>query len=81
MNDNNQQSPQNKHHKVIENSFKWIPFDKRKSRFGGLVSPRKAELRHPILWLAREGNELYLVNASEEMLDFVGADTGGANSR
>ncbi|PKH03103.1 hypothetical protein CXF72_07915 [Psychromonas sp. MB-3u-54] len=77
MSDNNQQAPQKKHHKIIENSFKWIPLDKRKSKFGGPMTPRKAELRNPLLWFAPEGKELYLVNSSAETLDFVGAGTGG----
>jgi len=77
MSGHEQPLSQSNHHKVIENSFKWIPPDKRKSRFGGLVSPRKTELRRPLLWLAREGNELYLVNSSQETLDLVVARTGG----
>jgi len=77
MSEDEQPSAQRKYHKVIENSFKWIPLDKRKSRFGGLMPPRKAEVRHPVLWLARTENELYLVNSSAETLDFVGAGTGG----
>ena len=66
-----------KEHKIIENKFIWVPVDKRTSRFGGPMPPRKPENRHPILWLAREGNELYLVNSSEDTLDFVVAATGG----
>ncbi|ABM04205.1 hypothetical protein Ping_2476 [Psychromonas ingrahamii 37] len=77
MNVNDQQLPQSRYHKVIENSFKWVPLDKRKSKFGGPMTPRKAELRNPLLWLAREGKELYLVNSSAEIIDFVGAGTGG----
>ena len=66
-----------KDHKVIKNEFTWIPLDKRVSRFGGLVPPRKSESRHPILWLVRERDELYLVNSSEEILDLVIANSGG----
>ena len=77
MSEHEQPLAQRKHHKVIENSFKWVPLDKRKSKFGGPMTPRKAELRHPILWFARQGKELYLVNSSEETLDFVAAGTGG----
>ena len=73
MSDNNQKSTQNKQNKVIENNFKGIPIDQRKSKFGGPMSPRPKENRLPILWFAREGKELYLVNSSEEMLDFVAA--------
>ncbi|MGB5446612.1 MAG: hypothetical protein WBM99_14040 [Psychromonas sp.] len=77
MSSDEQQLAENKYYKVIENGFKWVPLDKRKSKFGGPMTPRKAELRHPLLWLAREGKELYLVNSSEETLDFVAAGTGG----
>jgi len=80
MSETNQQLSQNKHHKVIENSFEWVPLDKRKSKFGGPMPPREAELRHPVLWLAREGKEFYLVNSSTETLDFVVAATGGLQS-
>ena len=41
------------------------------------MPPRKPEIRLPTLWLARDGNELYLVNASEETLDTVIAEGGG----
>ena len=65
-------------HITIENKFIWVPIDKRKSRFGGGPMPyRKPENRRPILWLAREKNDVYLVNSSEETLDFVIADGGG----
>lgn len=64
-------------HKTIENGFTWIPPDERVSRFGGPLPPRKPETRRPILWLARDGQELYFVNASQETLDTVIAETGG----
>ncbi len=65
-------------HKIIENEFKWIPLDKRISRFGGgSMPPRKLETRIPLLWLVRRGNDLYFVNSSEEILDFVIASTAG----
>jgi hypothetical protein len=66
-----------KEHKRVENKFTWVPADKRTSRFGGPMPPRKQENRHPLLWLAREGNEIYLVNSSEDTLDFVIATSGG----
>lgn len=65
-----------KDHKIIENGFMWLPLDKRKSRFGGEMSPRKPEIRKPLLWLARKNKELYLVNDSGETLDTVIIDTG-----
>lgn len=64
-------------HKTIENGFTWVPMHERKSRFGGPVSPRPAETRRPLLWLARDGDELYLVNASDEILDDVVATGQG----
>ena len=66
-----------KEHKVIENKFKWISLDKRVSRYGGNMPPRKPEIRSSVLWLARDGNEVYLVNLSNEVLDLVVADCGG----
>tara|TARA_R110000737_G_scaffold344649_1_gene372053 strand:+ start:2771 stop:3253 length:483 start_codon:yes stop_codon:yes gene_type:complete len=66
-----------KENKIIVNGFIWLPLDKRKSRFGGEVSPRKPEIRKPLLWLARKNKELYLVNDSGENLDTVIIDTGG----
>lgn len=47
------------------------------SKFGGPMSPRKPELRRPVLWLARSGNEMYLVNDSKETLELVAADCRG----
>ena len=41
------------------------------------MPPRKQENRHPLLWLVRERNEIYLVNSSEDTLDFVIATSGG----
>lgn len=66
-----------KKHVVLENEFTWIPMDKRISRFGDSLPPRKPETRTPLLWLARSDCDLFLVNATEEVLDFVIADTGG----
>lgn len=73
-----------KEHKTIKNEFTWIPLHERKSKFGGGPKPyRKPEKRRPVLWLAvninktDRGREIYLVNNSEESLDFVIADSGG----
>ena len=66
-----------KEHKTLQNQFSWLPQDKRASRFGGAKPPRKSETRRPALWLARKKNELYLVNSSEDILDFVIADGSG----
>lgn len=64
-------------HKRIKSKFIWIPMDKRKDRLGQPLPPRKPELRKPIFWLNRDGNELYFVNNSDEILDIVSASTGG----
>ena len=66
-----------KEHKIIENKFTWISPSSRESIFGGAVQPRKPELRIPILWLVRDGGELYLVNLSAESLDVVSTASGG----
>lgn len=67
-----------KEHKVVEDYGEWIPPDQRVCRFGGgPVPPRKPETRRPLLWLANWADELFLVNASGEMLDSVETDTGG----
>ena len=63
--------------KTVANGFTWIPMENRKSRLVGEKPPRKAEQRRPLLWLARNGNELYLVNASTESLDCVTAKSTG----
>ncbi len=66
-----------KEHKTIKDGFVWMPPDKRTSRFGGKMPPRKPETRNPLLWLARDGNELFLVNNSHETLEYVISDSGG----
>lgn len=64
-------------HRTIGDGFTWVPVGKRTSRFGGAMPPRKPEERRPVLWLARQRDELYLVNDSEESLHSVKASTGG----
>lgn len=64
-------------HKTKENAFTWLPIQERKSRFGDYRLSHLPEFRHPLLWLTKESNELYLVNLSGETLDFVAADSGG----
>ena len=66
-----------KEHKILEGAFTWVPMDKRTDRLGLPVAPRKPDLRRPILWIARKDSEVYLVNASDETLDVVTADSGG----
>ena len=63
--------------KTVVNGFTWIPMESRKSRLVGEKPPRKPEKRQPLLWLARDGNDLYLVNASGESLDCVTARSCG----
>ena len=62
-----------KDHKTIPNRETWIPIDKRGENF----PPRKPETRSPLLWIERIGNELFLVNATGEILESVYAGTGG----
>ena len=66
--------------KILENRFHWIPLDERTDRLGLPVPPRKPETRRPLLWLTREGEELYFVNSSGETLDWVGTRSGGGAS-
>ncbi|TPH13263.1 hypothetical protein [Litorilituus lipolyticus] len=66
--------------KVIENEFVWLPLEKRKSKFGGPMTPRKAELRKPLLWLTRKNESLYLVNGSDEPFDSIIISSGGFTS-
>lgn len=61
---------------MLKNEFTWVPMDQRSGRFGA-SPPRKPELRRPLLWLALDAGDLYLVNASGETLDSVISDMGG----
>ncbi len=58
--------------KTITNIPAWVPLDKRKG-----MPPRKPELRRPLFWLMREGNELFFVNSSCEAIDSLVASSGG----
>lgn len=62
--------------KRLTSTFKWIAPEKRNSPFGPMP-PRKAETKKPGLWLARQEDELYLVNDSEEVLERISASTSG----
>ena len=70
-----------KHERFVDEFFTWIPIDKRPNPFGPpgwYPRPyRKPELRKPKYWLARDGGELYFVNNTDEVLDFVSSETGG----
>ena len=63
--------------KRVQSKFVWVAPEKRKSRFGGSMPPRKPELRKPLLWITRDGRELFLVNVTGESLRLVTASTGG----
>lgn len=65
-----------KEHKILKYEFSWVSMDQRIGRFGA-SPPRKPELRRPLLWLVRDGGDLYLVNASGDTLDSVIVDMGG----
>lgn len=66
-----------KEKKTISNGFTWLPLEKRKSKFGSPIPPRRAETRKPLLWLALDGNELYFVNSSDETIDLLQAGAYG----
>lgn len=66
--------------KVVSNFFTWVPMDKRVGMFNLPLPPRPLEKRTPLLWFARNGGELYLVNHSNEVLDVVRASSGGFQS-
>ena len=59
--------------KRLQNSFKWIPLHIKNGGF----PPRKPDMRMPIFWLTRNGNELFFVNDSDETLDLVTTESGG----
>lgn len=59
--------------KRLQSSFKWIPLHIRNSGF----PPCKPDMRMPIFWLTRSGNELFFVNDSDETLDLVTTESGG----
>lgn len=62
---------------IVQGQFHWIPPDKRKSRFGGPMSPRTPEKRTPLLWLVRDKNCLYLVNdTGTELEEVIGSSSG-----
>lgn len=63
--------------KVMPGGFAWVPREQRISRLGGPVAPRKADTSTPLLWLKRQHDELFLVNASGERLDEVTSEAGG----
>jgi len=60
--------------KCFKNVFKWIPMNKRIDRFGPLP-PRKPDPGIPLLWLTRNGGELFLVNSTGVNLDSVQSTT------
>lgn len=51
--------------KRLQSSFKWIPLHLRNGGF----PPRKPDMRMPIFWLTRSGDELFFVNDSDETVD------------
>lgn len=72
--------------KVIDSVPAWIPLCVRRIGWSGPtpIPPRPPEHRRPLLWLmpkrdtsGNHANELFLVNATGEVLDEVVAGTGG----
>jgi hypothetical protein len=62
-------------HKTRNDGFTWVPPGQQGRIY--IEPPRKKETRRPLLWLARNHEELYLVNDSGETLDIVTATSGG----
>lgn len=62
---------------VVTGPILWVPPEKRQSRFGGPMPPRKPETRTPALWVYRWNDELFLVNASGEALASVSSSVVG----
>lgn len=56
---------------------KWLTREERAGRFAASLPPHKKETRRPLLWIAQEGAEMYLINATGETLDLVTAGAGG----
>ena len=63
--------------KVLKNAFSWTPKHLRHSGFGPPLPPRKPDPRKPLLWLSRQGADLYLINDTDETLASVSASSGG----
>lgn len=53
--------------------FQWIPLHIRNGGF----PPRKYEMRMPIFWLIRKGNELFFINDADETLDSLEIESNG----
>ena len=66
--------------KRITGKFTWVPMDRRKDRFGLPPPPRKAEKRTPKYWLIRDRGDLYFMNNTNDIIDFVSSSTGGFTS-
>jgi hypothetical protein len=67
-------------HIRVLNKFEWLPPEKRPSRFPGPKPPRKPETRKPLFFVARDGDDLYFVNNSNETLNRVSTSTGGCQT-
>ena len=67
-------------HIRVLNKFEWLPPEKRPSRFPGPKPPRKPETRKPLFFVARDGDDLYFVNNSNETLNSVSTSTGGCQT-
>lgn len=62
--------------KTVTGDFPWISPERRKSPFGPMP-PRRKETRTPLLRLARQAGELFLVNSSSEVIHSVSASSTG----
>jgi len=66
-----------KDHQTVKGKYQWVPPEDRPSRWPGPKPMRTPELRRPLLWLCRDGDDLFFVNNSGETLDTVVVGGGG----
>ena len=66
-----------KEHKRMLNKFEWIPPEKRVPRFPGPLPHRKPETRKPLFYVSRYGDDVYLINNTDETLTSVSSNSGG----
>lgn len=62
--------------KVLSNFFQWIPIHIRNGGF----PPRNPDNRTPVFWVACYQNEVYFVNNSHEILDYVRTEVAGVQT-
>ena len=58
-------------HKRKPSTFEWVPYHER------MRNAKTIEKRKPFCWLAREGDDLYFINETDEVLTTVTTSSGG----